>query len=99
MIPEFLAKVAVAILLAAAPTGDAQVPPTTGDAQVQEDDPGWDCRTMGNRICGDQTTRDLYYEVYQWCTDQFLSKEKEDACQWGAAAMTTKVQQQQGKRV
>jgi len=20
---------------------------------VQEDDPGWDCRTMGNRRCGD----------------------------------------------
>ena len=21
-------------------------------APLQEDDPGWDCRTMGNRICG-----------------------------------------------
>lgn len=20
--------------------------------QLQEDDPGWDCRTMGNRVCG-----------------------------------------------
>lgn len=20
--------------------------------QIQEDDPGWDCHTMGNRICG-----------------------------------------------
>lgn len=19
---------------------------------IQEDDPGWDCRTMGNKICG-----------------------------------------------
>lgn len=22
--------------------------------QIQEDDPGWDCHTMGNLICGDQ---------------------------------------------
>lgn len=22
-------------------------------AQLQEDDPGWDCNTMGNRVCGD----------------------------------------------
>jgi hypothetical protein len=21
--------------------------------QLQEDDPGWDCHTMGNKICGD----------------------------------------------
>jgi hypothetical protein len=24
-------------------------------AQLQEDDPGWDCNTMGNRVCGDPT--------------------------------------------
>lgn len=23
--------------------------------QLQEDDPGWDCRTMGNRMCGEET--------------------------------------------
>lgn len=23
-----------------------------GDGVVDEDDPGWDCRTMGNRVCG-----------------------------------------------
>jgi hypothetical protein len=32
-------------------------PPQTVDQSpsvtVQEDDPGWDCLTMGNRICGD----------------------------------------------
>jgi hypothetical protein len=27
-----------------------QLPPSV---TVQEDDPGWDCFTMGNRICGD----------------------------------------------
>ena len=27
--------------------------PTATAATVQEDDPGWDCNTMGNRICAD----------------------------------------------
>lgn len=26
--------------------------PTQATQQIQEDDPRWDCRTMGNRICG-----------------------------------------------
>jgi hypothetical protein len=26
--------------------------PEPGFAPVAEDDPGWDCRTMGNRECG-----------------------------------------------
>lgn len=26
-----------------------------GSFTVQEDDPGWDCRTMGNRMCGEET--------------------------------------------
>jgi hypothetical protein len=30
--------------------GAPSTPPTP--AVVQEDDPGWDCHTMGNRICG-----------------------------------------------
>lgn len=24
-----------------------------GHRELQEDDPGWDCHTMGNRVCGD----------------------------------------------
>lgn len=26
--------------------------PTHATQQIREDDPRWDCRTMGNRICG-----------------------------------------------
>ena len=26
--------------------------PSPADAVIEEDDPRWDCRTMGNRICG-----------------------------------------------
>lgn len=25
---------------------------TTAPVVLQEDDPGWDCRTMGDRVCG-----------------------------------------------
>lgn len=39
----------------------------------------------------------LYYEVYRWCHDRFLSTENVDACQWGAAAMTVKMREQ-GKK-
>lgn len=24
-----------------------------GSAPIQEDDPGWDCQTMGNQVCGE----------------------------------------------
>jgi hypothetical protein len=40
--------------IALAIIGPMQDPRTTSPtATVQEDDPGWDCNTMGNRICGD----------------------------------------------
>lgn len=34
------------------PGDDAVVPELVSRHQPQEDEPGWDCRTMGNRICG-----------------------------------------------
>lgn len=42
-------------------------------------------------------SNELYYEVYRWCHDRFLSTENVDACQWGAAAMTVKMREQ-GKK-
>jgi hypothetical protein len=37
------------------PTPDPRTTPPTPSAHatLQEDDPGWDCATMGNRICAD----------------------------------------------
>lgn len=41
-------------------TSVAPGPPTTAPAPapsvIQEDDPRWDCRTMGNHVCGTTTT-------------------------------------------
>jgi hypothetical protein len=28
---------------------------SNGDDRIDEDEPGWDCRTMGNRVCGTDT--------------------------------------------
>ena len=33
-------------------------------AQVQEDQPGWDCRTMGNRVCGPDNSQGLAAACY-----------------------------------
>lgn len=32
--------------------GVQQIPVGVRAPVLQEDDPGWDCRTMGNRVCG-----------------------------------------------
>jgi hypothetical protein len=34
------------------PPGYWMEDPATTTTHLQEDDPGWDCRTMGNRECG-----------------------------------------------
>ena len=45
--------VAVAFGLAAIGAGAAVTPSVPQSVpQIQEDDPSWDCRTMGNRVCG-----------------------------------------------
>jgi hypothetical protein len=30
-----------------------------GHTRIEEDDPGWDCHTMGNHVCGPATTGDV----------------------------------------
>lgn len=30
--------------------------PSGAQRRIEEDEPGWDCRTMGNRICGPMPT-------------------------------------------
>lgn len=34
-------------------TPDSTTAPTT--VRLAEDDPGWECETMGNRICGEES--------------------------------------------
>lgn len=56
-----LKTITVGVLITAA-IGVPLVGPTiaishaTPSGQVQEDDPGWDCRTMGDRRCGPTNT-------------------------------------------
>lgn len=32
-----------------------------GQQRITEDDPRWDCRTMGNKICGPNAPKPVYY--------------------------------------
>ena len=41
-----------------APTDPRPLPAPTPIVHIEEDDPGWDCNTMGNRLCGPQDERD-----------------------------------------
>lgn len=59
-LPATLAALSLAALLAAgvATVDDAAATPapvTQTQQQVQEDEPGWDCETMGNKSCGTAT--------------------------------------------
>lgn len=60
------ALLAAGALLAAAALADPPVTPAPADPpatssvvqsvpQIEEDEPGWDCATMGNLICGPQS--------------------------------------------
>lgn len=44
-----------------APTDPKPLPSPTPIVHIEEDDPGWDCNTMGNRLCGpqDEMNQDL----------------------------------------
>ncbi|GAA2812984.1 hypothetical protein GCM10010470_55520 [Saccharopolyspora taberi] len=54
----FFATLLIGLLIAAAlaegPIGSQTtiVPTLTEPDRTEEDEPGWDCRTMGNRLCG-----------------------------------------------
>lgn len=34
---------------------------TVAQERITEDDPRWDCRTMGNKICGPDSHKPVYY--------------------------------------
>lgn len=57
----FTAGIAGMLLIACtvAPT-PVPVPAPSPTTVIQEDDPNWDCRTMGNQICGVQIQGDWY---------------------------------------
>lgn len=50
---------AVVAMVLASPDTDGSTGRMAGPVSITEDSPAWDCRTMGNRICGplsDETT-------------------------------------------
>lgn len=56
-VTTILVVLGTATLVAAVDSGQearATTAPTSMVGQQQEDDPGWDCHTMGNRDCGPQ---------------------------------------------
>ena len=44
-----VAGITLALILAGCEAGES---PKQAD-RIEEDDPRWDCRTMGNRVCGE----------------------------------------------
>lgn len=55
----------------------------------QEDEPCWDCRTMGNGICGPTKPATVevatYAEAYEWCAAQYVADlNARTDCQWAA---------------
>lgn len=45
----------------------------------QEDEPCWDCDTMGNQICGETMgpPMNTYLDAYNWCDAEFGDESKE----------------------
>ncbi len=58
-VPALALGLAILVGCAVAPDPAPVAPTTTAPAPValQEDDPGWDCQTMGNEQCGPEVTR------------------------------------------
>lgn len=62
-LPAALAALSLAALLAAGVVtvdhaAATPTPVTQVQQQVHEDEPGWDCETMGNKTCGTAATQD-----------------------------------------
>jgi hypothetical protein len=55
----FLAVVTVSSIVSAVSDTNA-----TSARSIQEDDPGWDCHTMGNRVCGVSESYRSRFELY-----------------------------------
>lgn len=47
------------------PIGPAIIATAQAAPAAQEDDPGWDCRTMGNRTCGPTNTQGVPAGLYR----------------------------------
>jgi hypothetical protein len=47
-----------------------------GHTRIEEDQPGWDCHTMGNHVCGDNATAPLPHQdvpgFYTWDGDEWV---------------------------
>lgn len=48
-----------AIIAGADPTAFLRPPDYTVKRTVEEDSPAWDCRTMGNKVCGPHNAQGL----------------------------------------
>jgi hypothetical protein len=75
--------VSVVVLVAAAAVGCGTAATTTPVSssgnhvqRIEEDDPRWDCRTMGNHVCGDNATAPLPHQdvpgFYSWDGDEWM---------------------------
>lgn len=75
--------VSVVVLVAAAAVGCGTAAATTNPVpsqvhtqRIEEDDPRWDCRTMGNHVCGDNATALLPHQdvpgFYSWDGDEWM---------------------------
>ena len=47
-----LTTIAIAIAIAITTAGQSHAPTNYSADTITEDNPAWDCRVMGNRICG-----------------------------------------------
>ncbi|CAA0136346.1 Uncharacterised protein [Mycolicibacterium vanbaalenii] len=47
------------------PAGGVLVASAQAAPVVQEDDPGWDCRTMGDRVCGPTNAQGVAAGLYR----------------------------------
>lgn len=58
LIAAYAAGIAAATLIGIPAAGHSA--PAPAMPQIEEDDPRWDCRTMGNRVCGED---DIVYQA------------------------------------
>lgn len=49
-------------------------------ARITEDDPRWDCRTMGNGICGDDLSDVRVREIVTYIEDCTLARARAGQC-------------------
>lgn len=57
--------IAATIALAPFPADTPSVEPTQPVSQIQEDDPAWDCRVMGDAVCGPTNVQGVPAGLYR----------------------------------